>query len=427
MGLVRGYVGRGAIVIADDPDRAPAGAISWLQIASRQAPRNRTLNPATPADRISFGDGWLHSSLIPHADLAAAASKVAQDPSLLTTAAPVLGLPALQDALIETLRERGVKAAANELLVTGGAQQGLNVIARALISPGDTVICESATWYGAVRAYQAAGADVVGIAMDHEGVDPDALEDALVRLRPKLLYLIPAFHCPTGRLLGLPRRRRIVEMCARFRTPIVESHVYGDLAFGEGLPTLQSLAPEGLVIHQGSASKTISPALRLGWLVASRGAMELLESAKAGLDLSTPALTQAVLAGFLKSGAYARHQVKFRKELRTRRDALIAALAAHCPELRFAVPEGGIYLWAQLPKFLPAQALEVAAAAEGVAVRSGDSFLTNGAASSHIRLCFAAPALEQITAGAERLGKALRTVLQRQRNSSAPNPAFASV
>jgi DNA-binding transcriptional MocR family regulator len=296
-----------------------------------------------------------------------------------------------------------------------------------LISPGDTVVCESATWYGAVRAFRAAGADVGGVAMDHEGVDPDALEDALVRLRPKLVYLIPTFHCPTGRLLGLQRRRRIVEICARFRTPIVESHVYGELTFGERPPTLQSLAPEGLVIHQGSASKTITPALRLGWLVASRGAMELLESAKAGLDLSTPALTQAVLADFLKSGAYARHQVKFRKALRTRRDALIAALAAHCPELRFALPEGGIYLWAQLPKLLPAQALEVAASAEGVSIRGGDSFLTNGAASSHIRLCFAAPALEQIAAGAERLGKALRTVLQRQRISPEAQPAFASV
>jgi DNA-binding transcriptional MocR family regulator len=426
-GLLRGYVGRGAIVIADDPDRAPAGAISWLQIASRQAPRNRTLNPATHPGLISFGDGWLHPSLIPHADLAAAASKAARDMAPLTTAAPVLGLPVLRDALTEMLRAQGVKATPNELLVTGGAQQGLNVIARALISPGDTVLCESATWYGAVRAYQAAGAVVAGVAMDHEGVDPDALEDALVRLRPKLVYLIPTFHCPTGRLLGLPRRRRIVEICARFRTPIVESHVYGDLTFGERPPTLKSLAPEGLVIHQGSASKTISPALRLGWLAASRGAMELLESAKAGLDLSTPALTQAVLAGFLNSGAYARHQLKFRKELRTRRDALIAALAAHCPELRFAKPQGGIYLWAQLPKFLTALAVEAAAADAGVSVRSGDSFLTNGAASSHIRLCFAAPAVDQIAAGAERLGKALRTVLQRQRNSSAPEPRFASV
>jgi DNA-binding transcriptional MocR family regulator len=427
IGLTRGYVGRGAIVIANDPDRTIAGAIPWQQLASRRSPPIPSLKSPNPRRLISFGDGWLHPSLVPHADLAAAASTAANDQLLFATAAPVLGLPALQDSLSQTLHVQNMKTMPGEILVTGGAQQGLHVIARALISPGDTVVCESATWYGALHAFRAAGADVVGIAMDHEGVDPDALEDALARLRPKLVYLIPSFHCPTGRLLGLQRRRRIVEMCARFRTPIVESHVYGDLTFGDRLPSLLNLAPEGLVIQQGSASKSISPALRLGWLVAPRSAMELLASAKSGLDLSTSALTQAVLAGFLKSGANTRHQLKFRNELRERRDALIAALATHCPELRYAVPQGGIYLWAQLPRLLHAPLLEVAAAAEGVSVRSGDSFLTNGAASSHIRLCFAAPARNEIVAGAERLGKAVKAMLQRQRSSLPPESAFASV
>jgi len=427
MGLMRGYVGRGAIVIADDPDRAPAGAIPWSQLASRLArlspPTSNAINPGL----ISFGDGWLHPSLIPHAALAACAARAVQDPAVLTQAAPLLGLPALQQALIDTLRTNGVKTTPSEVLITGGAQQGLNVVARALISPGDAVVCESPTWYGAVRAFRAAGAEVVSVSMDHEGVDPDALEDSLVRLRPKFVYLIPSFQCPTGRLLSLQRRRRILALCARLRTPILESHVYGDISFGEKVPSLKSLDSAGLVIHQGSASKAISPALRLGWLVAPRAAIDLLGPAKSSLDLSTPALAQAVLAGFLKSGAYARHLPKFRDQLRVRRDALIAALAAHCPELRYAKPQGGLYLWAQLPKPLQSQELEAAAAADGVLVRSGDSFLTNGANSSHIRLCFAAPALEEIVGGAQRLGKALRTVLQRHRNSAARDSAIASV
>jgi len=339
----------------------------------------------------------------------------------------LLGLPVLQEALIEMLSTSGIRAAPSEVLVTSGAQQGLNVVARALISPRDIVICENPTWYGATQAFRAAGAEVVGISMDHEGVDPDALEDAVVRLRPKFIYLIPSFHCPTGRLLGLQRRRRILEMCARLRTPIVESHVYGDIRFGDRVPSLKSLDTAGIVIHQGSASKTISPALRLGWLVAPRAALDALAPAKASLDLSTPAMTQAVLAAFLRSAAYTRHQVRFRDELRSRRDALIAALAEHCPELRQARPEGGLYLWAQLPKRLPAQEFQAAAAAEGVSVRSGDSFLTNGGISSHIRLCFAAPAPGEVVAGAQRLGKALRTALQRYRRSAASDSAFASV
>jgi 2-aminoadipate transaminase len=427
LGLLRGYVGRGAIVIANDPDRSPAEAIPWSQLASRFARRASPTSTGSHSGLISFGDGWLHPSLTPRAALAASLARIVQDSDALTKAAPLRGLPALHDALIDTLRMNGVKISPGQILITGGAQQGLNVIARAFISPGDAVVCENPTWHGAVRAFRAAGAEVAGVAMDHEGVDPDALEELLARLRPKFIYLIPSFQCPTGRLMGLQRRRRILEICARYRTPIVESHVYGDLAFGEKVPSLKSLDSTGLVIHQGSASKNVSAALRLGWLVAPRLAMDLFATAKASLDLSTPALTQAVLAGFLESGAYARHQPKVREALRARRDALIAALAVHCPELRYASPQGGLYLWAQLPKLISGHEVEAAAAAEGVSVRGGNSFLTDDATSSHIRLCYAAPALDEILAGAQRLGKALRTVLKRHRGSVAEGSAFAPV
>jgi DNA-binding transcriptional MocR family regulator len=426
-GLLRGYVGRGAIVIANDPDRSPAEAVSWSQLSSGFARRYRPPSVGGNAGLISFGDGWLHPSLIPRAALAGSAAKVAQESDALTRAAPLLGLQALQDALIGTLRTNGVKTSLGEMLITGGAQQGLNVIGRALLSPGDTVVCESPTWHGAIRAFRAAGAEVAGVAMDHEGIDPDGLEDAIARLRPKFIYLIPTFQCPTGRLMGVQRRRRILEICARLRTPIVESHVYGDLAFGEKLPSLKSLDSTGLVIHQGSASKTISAALRLGWLVAPRPVMDVLATAKASIDLSTPALTQAVLAEFLESGAYARHQAKSRDALRARRDTLIAALAAHCPELRYTAPQGGLYLWAQLPRPLSAQDVEAAAAAAGVSIRGGNAFLTDEAPSSHIRLCFAAPAEDEILAGAQRLGKALRALLKRHRGSTLQDSAFASV
>ena len=427
MGLVRAHVGRGAIVLADEPDRAPAGAIAWSQLASRLAPVGASSGNAINTGHISFADGWLHSSLIPHAALAACTAQAARDPLLANMAAPLLGLPALQQALIDTLRASGVKTTPEELIITGGAQQGLNVVARALLSPGDSVVCESPTWYGAVRAFRAAGAEVASVSMDHEGVDPEGLEDALIRTRPKFVYLIPTFQCPTGRLLSLQRRRRILAICARWRTPILESHVYGDISFGARVPSLKSLDSAGLVIHQGSASKTISPALRLGWLVAPRAAIELLAPAKASLDLSTPALTQAVLAGFLNSGAYARHLLEYRELLRARCEALIGALATHCPELRFARPQGGLYLWAQLPRPVLAQQFEAAAASTGVLVRGGDAFLAGGANSSHIRLCYAAPALQEIAGGAQRLGKALRSVLQRQRHAGARDSAIASV
>ncbi|MDQ0474296.1 aminotransferase-like domain-containing protein [Labrys wisconsinensis] len=432
-GLVRGHVGRGATVIADDPDGTPA-AVAWPLLASRLA--RPALPLPAPAQAIPLADGWLHPDLAPRAALRACAAKAAASPDLLTRSAPILGSPALREALAGSLRAGGVRASPDEILVTGGAQQGLNVLARALLSPGDAVACESPSWHGAFRAFRAVGAEVAGVATDREGVDPDALEDVLIRLRPKFVYLIPSFHCPTGRLLGLERRRRVLELCARFRTPIVESHVYGDIAFGKSddpafgappPPSLKSLDEAGIVIQQGSASKTIGAALRLGWLVAPRPAMALLAPAKASLDLSTPALPQAILAEFLRTGAYARHLPRLRAELRTRRDALIAGLAVHAPELRLAAPAGGLYLWAALPAGLAARELETAAADEGVSVRAGDLFLPEGGPSRHIRLCYAAPAPEEIPAGAERLGKALRGLLQRRREPPMPASALAPV
>lgn len=409
-GLVRGHVGRGTVVVGDDTE-GRGGTVAWRHLGSRlsrPAPASVAVDPGV----VSLGNGWLHASLMPGAALAAAAARASQR-TALTESAPMLGLPALRSALADGLRGQGVKAAPGEVLITGGAQQGLNVVARALLSPGDTVLCESPSWHGAFRAFRAAGAEVVGVPMDAEGIDADALESALVRLRPKLVYLIPNFHCPTGRLMSLPRRRRVLELCARLRTPVVESQVYGDTAFDKPLPSLKSLDSAGVVILQGSASKSISAGLRLGWLVAPPPAIELLAPAKASLDLATPAWSQAVLAEFIASGAYARHLPGLRAQLRQRRDALADALARHCPGLRFALPQGGLYLWVQLPRPLQAAQVEAAAAAEGVVVRGGDAFQPEGGGSSHLRLCFAAPASAEIEAGVQRLGHALRALAQR--------------
>jgi len=263
-GLVRGHVGRGAVVAADDQEPASIGTVPWSSLAVRTAQAAQPSRAVTERDLISFGNGWLHPSLVPRTALADGAAKALRNADAFSKTAPILGLPALREALIDGLRATGVKATSSDVLITGGAQQGLNVVAHALISPGDTVLCERPTWHGAFRAFRAAGAEVTGIATDSEGVDPDALEEALYRRRAKFVYLIPTLQCPTGRVLGLQRRQRILELCARFRTPILESHVYSPLAFHKPPPSLKSLDELGIVILQGSASKTISPNLRLG-------------------------------------------------------------------------------------------------------------------------------------------------------------------
>lgn len=425
LGAVSAHVGRGTVVLS--PPSKPAAGLAWSALASRFAGLSAPVVAPPRADTIAFGDGWLHETLVPREALAASAGRIAQGAAAIGVPAPVAGLAVLREALARGLTQGGLRLSADQLLITGGAQQGLNVVARALLSPGDTVVCERPSWHGAFRAFRAAGAEPLALPMDRDGIDPAMLEDALIRLRPKLVYLIPGFQCPTGRLMSLERRLRVLELCARYRTPILESQVYGDLAFTEAPPPLKALDLQGIVIHQGSASKTVDAALRLGWLVAPTEVLPLLTSAKASLDLSTPTFTQALFADFMLRGEYARQLAAMRAELRNRRDRLVNALRRRCPDLEFETPEGGIYLWVRLPPPIDALRFERAAADRGVSVRAGSHFLPDAGGSSHIRLCFAAPALTDIERGVGRLADALSTFSEQPVEGVIANGGLASV
>ena len=260
------------------------------------------------------------------------------------------GDPVLLDALVGWLGARGIAVTPDRILITSGAQQGLTVVARAFLAPRDVVLTEQHTFMGALLAFRRTGADVVGVATDHDGIECEALEDALVRYRPKLLYLIPTFQNPTGAVLSRERRRRVRDLAARYRVPVLESDLYGETYVDETPPpSLKALDQEGLVIYQGSFSKIAVPGLRVGWLVAPPGAEFPLTLAKRLEDLQTAALTQRLAGAFLVSPRLQRHLAFVRAECRVRRDALVTGLRKHCPRLSFRIPSGGYYLWVRLP------------------------------------------------------------------------------
>lgn len=426
-GLVRAHVGRGTQVVGD-ANAASNAPLSWNTMTVRQVTAQPTPPQPLGIDPISFGDGWLHESLSPTVEIRSAIEQVSKDAANVSLAAPVNGLPQLRDALTQRLRNQTLLGSSDGLLVTGGAQQGLNLVATTLLSPGDVVLCESPTWHGAFRAFASHGAETVTLSSDEHGIEPDALEDAIQRLRPKLIYLIPSYQCPTGRVMPLARRQAVLDICNRLRTPILESHVYGETGFDiETPPSLKSLDTTGLVIHMGSVSKTLSAALRLGWLVASQELMPMLANAKAALDLGTPTLPQAILANLLENGIYDQHLVNLRRRLRQRSELLATALLEFCPGLRWRTPVGGPYLWARLPNGLDGDVVAIAAAAQGVAVRSGRSFYPDHRPTPAIRLCYAAPAQEDIANGARRLGRALDQLGNAQRQSRDGEAGLAAV
>jgi DNA-binding transcriptional MocR family regulator len=413
-GLLRGHVGRGTIVVGSPAGTRTAG-VPWAQRVTALAIRATQGSYAPPShpDVISFGIGWPDPGLYPDDTLDSLLQALPGDAARapLYAPGPAAGEPVLRQTIADWLQSRGIRVTADEVLVTTGGQQGLNVVARAFVNPGDVVLTEATTYPGALLAFRWAGADVVGVPTDHDGVRPEALEEALIRYRPKLVYLIPSFHNPTGAVLSRDRRRQVLELAARSRVPIVESDLYGEMYFGpEAPPRLRALDTAGLVIYQGSFSKIAGPGLRVGWLVAPGGAMPALTATKAILDLQTAPIAQRLVAAYLGGPHLEPHLAAMRAECRVRRDQAVAALRQHCPGVRFRVPDGGYYLWAELPVPVTVDALLPAAGERGVAVRGGPEFTPDGHGEDHVRLCFAALPPPRIVEGLQRLGAALEDV-----------------
>ena len=410
-GLLRGHVGRGTVIVGA-PAGARASALPWSQRASALALRAAPVSFGVPrprADVIAFDSGWPDPKLYPVDAIESLLDHLpGRGSPELYLSAPPPGDRRLREALAGWLASRGIRTDPDGVLVTGGAQQGINVLARAFLSPGDVVLTEASTFQCALVAFRWAGAEVVGVPVDHDGVQPDALEEALERYRPKLVYLIPTFHNPTGAVLSHERRRLVLELAARHRVPVVESDLYGEIFFEDTPPPrLKALDGNGLVVYQGSFSKIGVPGLRVGWLVAPPEAMGALTVAKEFVDLHTPALTQRLVAAFLGSPHLERHLSVLRAECRLRRDQLVASLRQHGPGLSFRIPSGGYYLWAQLPAPVTTVELLPEAGEQGVAIRPGPQFTPGGGGQDHIRLCFAALEPRLITEGIRRLGAAL--------------------
>lgn len=430
-GLIRGHVGRGTVVMAAPTD-ANLAAIPWRQRMARlTVAATDAFAPARPesADVISLANGWPDPSLYPRDVLDAVLERVARRKDLdVYGPSPTEGEPELRDALSEWLGTFGIRTSPDQVLITAGAQEGLNLLARALLSPGDVALVERPTWPGAAWAFRWAGAEVIAVPVDEEGIQPDLLEEAFVRYRPKLLYLIPTFQNPTGIVLSAERRRKVLALAAQFRVPIIESDLYGRLALdGIAPPPLKALDDGGLVIYQGSLSKMVVPGLRVGWLVGAPAVVASLSEAKMLAQLCTATIPQCVAAEFLNQRHFDRHLPLLQRAYRARRDRMVSALHEHCEEMRFRVPAGGMYLWVRLPPSLRAGPLIPVAMQQGVAVRPGSEFTLDAAGDEYVRLCFAAQTPRKIVEGVRRLAEAVTRATTRREPVARQRRVAASI
>lgn len=418
-GLVDAHVGRGTEVVsrrAVRSDVEPAGPLPWRQLARDGGVREpdplvRDVLALTERhDVISLQAGLPAAELLPLDDLRRVQEEILdrKGPEALLHS-PTEGVTAFREAICRHMVPRGIRSSPEEVLVTSGSQQGLDLVARTLLSPGDVVVVEEPSYFGALEAFRSARVRLLGVPADEDGMRTDLLEALLSRQRPRLIYTLPTFQNPSGCVLSLPRRRRLLELAWRHQVPVLEDDTYSDLRYeGEALPSLKALDPHGHVVHLSSFSKILFPGLRLGWIAAPRPLVRQLALVKQTVDLHSGTLGQWIVEGFLTGGLLGKHLERTRAAYRRRRDVLLEALAAEAaPGLSWNRPEGGFYVWCRLPEEVRPAALLARAAAERVAFLPGGASYVEEPPEGAIRLSFTSAPEEQLREGVRRLGRAL--------------------
>ncbi|MFE1444248.1 PLP-dependent aminotransferase family protein [Streptomyces sp. NPDC058739] len=318
------------------------------------------------------------------------------------------GEPVLRAALADRISGRGLPTGPDDLLVTTGSQQALSLLATALLDPGDTVLVEDPCYLAALQVFGLAGARIVGVPTDSDGVDPQALAELVARERPKLLYTVPTFQNPTGRTMPAARRAAVAAVAARHGLWIIEDDPYGELRYdGEPVPWIASCdGAANRTVLLGSFSKIMAPGLRLGWLRAPAALRRACAVAKQAADLHTPTLNQLAAARYLD--VLDAHVATVRAVYGERRDAMLASLPAALPQGSvWNRPEGGMFLWARLPDSYDTTALLPEVVRHDVAYVPGAPFYAADPDRSTLRLCFVTQTPEEIAEGLRRLAKGL--------------------
>jgi DNA-binding transcriptional MocR family regulator len=420
-GRVRSHTGKGTFLVsrpgaADVADRGETR--TWFHAFSRaadgaaqgglQAIFAMVVDPGTA---ISFVGSYPAEELIPVGTFRESLAHALDRHGVEALAyGPTAGHTPLRETIAHGMRARGMPATADDVLVTNGAQQALEIVFRAFVDPGDAVAIEEPTYTGALSVLGALGARVVGIPTDEEGIRPDLLAIAIERHRPRLIYVQPTFQNPTTRVTTESRRRELLALASRYRCPIVEDDWAGDLRFeGEDLPTLHALDAGQHVIYLSTFSKKLMPGLRLGWVCGPPPVMERLIELKRLQDCGTSPLLQIALDDFLREGGLERHLRLVRPAYRARRDSMLDALDRHFPEsARWERPLGGLFVWVRLSPAVDGDDLFVAAKQRGVLYSRGELFHSDGSGGSSLRLTYSAVSEAQIAEGVAILGRLIR-------------------
>lgn len=379
------------------------------------------LNITSDPEIISFGGGLPAPDVFPIEQIRKASNSLVDNEKLARTAlqyGSTEGYKPLREMIATLTRRYGINIQPNNILITTGSQQALDLIGKVFINSGDHILVESPTYLGALQAWNAYGAQYVTVPSDENGLNTDHLEEAL-RTGPKFMYVLPNFQNPTGVTIPLERREKIVELATRYGVPIIEDDPYGQLRFeGEHIAPIEVIDSKarrdnghytGNVIYLSTFSKILTPGFRLAWVIAPEEVITKLVQAKQGTDLHTATFNQVLAHEIAKDGFIDEHVKTICKVYRERRDVMLDALEEHMPAgVKWTHPKGGLFLWTTLPEGFDSAEIFKLAVKEKVAFVPGEPFHPNGGGKNTMRLNFSCEKPEVINEGIARLGVVLK-------------------
>jgi GntR family transcriptional regulator/MocR family aminotransferase len=395
---------------------------TWL-LALRKL--DRLLDSAPHPDLISFAGGMGDSELFPADDFRKALQAVLRrDGTEALGYGDRTGYPPLRAKIAHVLTSQGIPTHPDHVLITSGSQQALALVAQLLLCPGDVVLVERPTYTGAIDLFRSLDVRLLGVPLDEQGMQVEQVEDVLRSGRPRLIYTIPTFQNPTGMCMNGHRRRQLVALADRYNVPILEDDFVGDLRYeGRAQPALKALDPGGRVIYTSTFSKMLMPGLRVGFLVASGPVYERLLACKRVTDLASSNLMQRALEAYITVGRYQAHLRRACQIYLRRRDAMLDALGRYLPaSAQYLPPQGGLFVWLQLPVGLSANELYPVAAEEGVTFAPGSLFFPAERTQPYLRLNFAMHPPDVIEEGIRRLGRAVERLLAHQEREATLAP-----
>lgn len=356
---------------------------------------------------ISFAGGSPNPDTFPAERIAAIAARVVRDRrSVALQYGPTRGLPRLCEFIASVCRERGIQAEAKDVIVTTGSQQALDLIAHTFLDPGDVVLVELPTYIGGSSSFHARSATMAGVAQDEDGIVPESLEEVASRTKPKLLYVIPNFQNPSGRLMTQARRQAVLELAGKHDFLVIEDDPYGELVYAGHADTtpIKSADPDERILYLGSFSKVLAPGLRCGWILAAPAIVEKLEIAKQAADLCSGMLDQSIVDEFCANGELPPQIERVRAFYRGKRRTMLDALANHfAGRATWTSAGGGLFTFMTMNGDTDTAAHVPAAVARGVAYVPGSPFFVDGSGRNTMRLTFAKESDERIVEGVGRL------------------------